>query len=215
MNRFSIVYYTDPLCCWSWAFESTLRQLREYLKDDCEIRYCMGGMLASWNTYQDTLLMVTRPAQMGPVWMQVRQVTGAKLNERIWHFDPPASSYPACIAVKCMGRQSKNAEEEYLYRLRKAVMLEEKNIAKPEVLLQLAEALDKEAPGLFDLPLFKQQLTDETTINAFKADLNERKERNISRFPSLWISTQEDERKSLLITGNRPFEALQTLIHQF
>jgi putative protein-disulfide isomerase len=203
-QKVDIVYYTDPLCCWSWVFEPVIQQLRTQYN----LRYCMAGMLASWESYHDTLNAVTRPIQMGPVWLQAKQMSGIPLNDKIWFKDPPASSYPACVAVKCAAMQSAAAEEMYLARLREAVMLNEQNIAKKEVLLAIA----KEVP-LLDIALFEQQLSSEQVLNAFKADLQETQYRGIKRFPSLLI-TVPGKKTGVLLTGNRPLESIIEAINQ-
>lgn len=206
------VYYTDPLCCWSWAFEPVIQRLVNEYGEQLSIRYCMGGMISGWNNYHDTLHAVSRPIQMGPVWMQAKQLSGCELNDTIWFTDPPASSYPACVAVKCAALQSEQIAAQYLFKLRTAVMLEAKNIAKKEVLIAVAAALANENP-LFDAGKFAVELTSQRAIDAFRADMQETKYRGIRRFPSLLLQVT-DTKKSLLLTGNRPFEAIASCITQ-
>ncbi|HWV68313.1 DsbA family protein [Chitinophaga sp.] len=211
-SHLDAVYYTDPLCCWSWAFEPVIQRLLNEYGEQLSVRYCMGGMLSGWDNYHDTLHAVSRPIQMGPVWMQARQLSGCELNDTIWFTDPPASSYPACVAVKCAALQSEQLAAQYLLKLRMAVMLQAKNIAKKEVLIAAAGELASEN-SLFDLNKFTQQLTSQQVINAFRADMQEAKYRGIRRFPSLLLQVR-NTKKSLLLTGNRPFEAVASCITQ-
>lgn len=210
--KVNIVYYTDPLCCWSWAFEPVIQQLKEEFEDRLHLRYCMGGMLADWKNYHDSLNAVSRPVQMGPVWLQAKQMTGVYLNDRIWFTDPPASSYPACAAVKCAALQSEAAEALYLHKVREAVMIKEKNIAKREVLIALANELATEHPAVFNAVLFEQQLNDERVVAAFKSDLQETQYRGITRFPTLLINIPGNK-GSVLLTGNRPYTAILDCIN--
>lgn len=106
-----ITYYTDPLCCWSWAFEPQWRRFLYEFRGKIRYRYCMGGLLPQWNNYNDAINSVTRPIQRGPVWMHAKQMSGMPIDQNIWMRDPPSSSYPACIAVKCAALQSPYAEE--------------------------------------------------------------------------------------------------------
>ncbi|RFM31871.1 DsbA family protein [Chitinophaga silvisoli] len=202
-----LVCYTDPLCCWSWAFAPVLRQLKVEYGDMISLRYCMGGMLSDWKQYHDPVQAVSRPLQMGPVWMQARQMTGAVIDDRIWFRDPPASSYPACVAVKTAALQSAEMEERYLYLLWEAVMVKGKNIAKKEVLLDIAAALETEYPESFSAERFGIQLGCKATVDAFKSDLQEVSYRRIERFPSLLLTSRKSG-QALLLTGNRPFEAV-------
>lgn len=99
-DRVEITFYTDPLCCWSWAFEPQWRKLQYQFRDEIVFRYIMTGMLPSWKNYSDPFYSVSRPQQMGPVWLEASSSSGMIINSKIWVNDPPASSYPACIAVK-------------------------------------------------------------------------------------------------------------------
>lgn len=209
--QLEVVYYTDPLCCWSWAFEPAWQQLLQDYQGRISWRYCMGGLLAEWRAYHDTMNAVSKPVQMGPLWMQASQVSGQPMNDRIWFLDPPASSYPACLAVKCAGVQSEQAAHLYLYALRSAIMKEGKNIAKKAVLLETATILSGEHPGILDLQRFEADLGSEAAMQLLKQDLQEVSYRNINRLPTLAVK-QGDRR--VVITGYRPYEALQQVIMQ-
>lgn len=169
----------------------------------------MGGLLPDWNSYNDPTHSVSRPIQMGPVWMHAGYVSGMPIQSRVWMEDPPASSYPACIAVKCAEMQSKEAGEGYLRLLREAIMIEGKNIAKQNVLTGLAEKLSFQIPA-FNASVFGANIKSDQPIEAFRADLNEVKQRNIDRFPTLIFRAKG--RPSAIITGYRPYEVLTSLM---
>lgn len=210
-DRLNITYFTDPLCCWSWVFEPAWKQLRETLAPVLDYQYCMGGMLSSWNEYHDTINAVTRPIQMGPVWLHAKYVSGTYINDRLWFTDPPASSYPACVAVKSAGMQSAVAEEGYLYKLREAALVKGKNIARKEVLLEVARELQQELKTAFDYDLFLKQLTSTEASDQFKSDLEQVRLYGISRFPSLLIRLK-GKKQSVILTGNRPYNAIMETI---
>lgn len=210
-DRLNITYFTDPLCCWSWVFEPVWQQLRDDLAPVLTYRYCMGGMLPSWDKYHDTLNAVTRPIQMGPVWLHAKHMSGIYINDRLWFSDPPASSYPACVAVKSAGMQSAVAEERYLYKLREAALVKGKNIAKKEVLLKAACELAEELPTSFSYDIFSKQLTSTEASNQFKSDLERVRLCGISRFPSLLIRVEGKE-QSVILTGNRPYDAVMATV---
>ena len=207
-----IVYYTDPLCCWSWAFEPQWRRLRYEFGEQIRWRYCMGGLLPNWETYNDPMNAVSRPLQMGPLLFEAKYLSGMPINERIWMADPPASSYPGCIAVKCAGLQSTLAEEAYLRALREAVMLEEKNIAKENVLLEIAGVLSRKSPEMFNLQRFTEDYHSGAGHQPFRDDLQRVRYHKISRFPTLTIINKKS--KGVLITGYRPYEVLLQAIAQ-
>lgn len=209
-ERLSIVYYTDPLCCWSWCMEPHWQRLKASLGDYVNIRYCMGGMIESWNSYNDDLNSISRPVQMGPLWMQAAHTTGKPINNHIWVKDPPESSYLACIAVKCAEMQSKQAGEAYLYKLREAVMMQERNIAKQSVLRQIAQELAGELPQLLDADRLAKDLTGDKGKVAFTKDLQEVRYKSINRFPTLLV--QKEGKGGIIITGYRPFDVLIDLL---
>ncbi len=192
------------------------RRLRYLYGDQIRGRYFMGGMLPDWQSYSDPLNAVHSPGQMGPQWFYVRKETGRPLDERLWVEDPPASSYPACLAVKAAGLQGPAAEEAYLRRLREASMLERRNPAHPEMLVELAHecAASETGAGCLDPERFEADLGGEAAIRLFEEDLREARFRQIGRFPTFIIrsATRGPEKKAVLLTGYRPFEVLAAAV---
>jgi putative protein-disulfide isomerase len=206
-----IIYYTDPLCCWSWAFEPQWRRLLYEYEGQLSYRYCMSGLLPSWNNYNDSVNNVTRPIQMGPVWMHAQQLSGMPIQHTVWMKDPPSSSYLACIAVKCAALQSSRAGEMYLRLLREALMIEGKNTAKRAVLTEKAEQLAALVPG-FSVELFREDMKNDKGLEAFRKDLNEVQRHHISRFPSLVIRNRSGQ--AVLFSGYRPYSVLTDALRQ-
>ena len=207
-QRITITYYTDPLCSWSWAFEAPWRRLRYEFSDRLVWRYRMGGMIPNWRDFNDPLNTVGSPAQMGPLWLQVRHLSDTPIDERIWVEDPPTSSYPACIAVKAAECQGAGAGEAYLRRLREAVMLQRRNVARREVLVAVANELaaDPTAPAGFDAARFARDLDAPTAPDGFRDDLKETRYREIGRFPTLTLHRADGF--GVIIVGYRPYPAL-------
>lgn len=207
-----IDYWTDPLCCWSWAMEPQWRRLRYEFHGLLRVRYRMGGMIESWSAYSDPLNSISRPFQMGPLWFQAREVSGMPIHDRIWVDDPPASSYLPCVAVKAAELQSLTAAERYLRRLREAVMLHGHNIARQGVLSAVAADVARDLPpDLFDPDTFDQHLHSPAPVNAFREDLKQAAYRNIGRFPTLTLR-RAGEDNGLITVGYRPYALLrQTL----
>jgi predicted DsbA family dithiol-disulfide isomerase len=142
---------------------------------------------------------------MGPVWMHAKQLSGMPIEQNIWISDPPSSSYPACIAVKCAALQSLRAEEHFLRMLREAVMMRGENISKEEVLLNLAEKLAA-VDSDFKIEKFKEDIRSDVAMEALRKDLQEVQYHQINRFPSLVIRNKNN--KGVLISGYRPYSIL-------
>lgn len=204
-DRINITFYTDPLCCWSWAIEPQWRKLQYEFRDMITVRYCLGGMLADWNNFNDTVNSISRPIQMGPLWAEARHISGMPFTDRIWIKDPPATSYTTCVAIKCAGLQSTIAEEKFLRYCREAIMIEGINVARQKFLFQVAERLSGGIEG-FDLARFKTDYSTGAGTEAFKSDLKEVRYKRIQRFPSLVLSGPA---KSIIISGYRPYEVLR------
>jgi predicted DsbA family dithiol-disulfide isomerase len=201
-----VIYYTDPLCSWSWAFEAVWRRLRYELAGRIAWRYVLGGLLPDWRSFNDPLHSIHRPAQMGPSWYEVRHLTGMPVDEGIWIEDPPASSYPACMAVKAAARQGGAIEEACLRRLREAVMLERRNVARREVLVELFGELA--GPPLHALSArFRRDLGGEEVLAAFREDLKDAGYRGIGRFPAFVLRGADG--RAVLLVGYRPYEVFR------
>lgn len=183
--RLHATYFTDPLCCWSWGFEPQMRRLRHGFAGRIAWRIRMGGMIPTWSRFDDPLNSVHRPGQMAPLWLQAAQITGVPIDAAIWNEDPPQSSWPACLAVKAAGMQSPAAADVMLRRLREAVMAEGRNIARDEVLLELAGALAERFPELLDRRRFETDFHSPDARQLLEEDIKEARFRDIVRFPSL------------------------------
>lgn len=206
-GRVEITYYTDPLCCWSWAMEPQWRKLLSNYRHLLSWRYVMGGLLPDWRTYHDPENSVSKPIQMGPVWMHASQLSGMPMNSRLWFENPPQSSYPACIAFACIVNQNATAAEIYLRRLREAVMMEGRNIADKNVLIELAEELGE----MIDATKLNEDLVNGEGIQLFNVHLDEIKKRQVQRYPTLLFRSGE---KALLLTGYKPYHLLEEVLQK-
>ncbi|WP_245558419.1 DsbA family protein [Fulvivirga imtechensis] len=205
-GRVEIEYFTDPLCCWSWAFEPQWRRLRYEYKDQVRWKYRMTGLLSDWKAYNDPMNSVTRPTQMGPVWKEAQHISGMPVNDKVWVENPPRSSYPACLAVKTAELQGAKAGEHYLRRVREAVMTELRDVARGDVLQQIAHEVAEEWPGLLDDEQFEHDFSSRAALSDFKKDLKRVKQIGINRYPTLTLKVKG--RKGVMITGYRPYSVL-------
>jgi len=170
-DKTEIVYFTDPLCCWSWVFEETWKRFKHEFAGEIQWRYCMSGLIPDWKHFYDAMNSVSRPAQMGPVWMHASETSGVHINHKIWIDDPPASSFPPCVAVKTAGLQSSEAADELLSRLRKALMTDGLNISKKEILFRIAEELIEDNPLTMDYELFVSDFSSGRALGRFRDDV--------------------------------------------
>ncbi len=203
------VYFTDPLCSWSWGYEPQLRRLRYAYGEALGWQTRMTGLVPSWDTFSDPVNAVSRPLQMGPVCVEVRERTGQPLDDRLWVEAPPASSYPACLAVAAAGLQSAEAGEAMLRRLREAAFLERRDVSDLTVLRALAREAAGGAPALFDPDRFVADLDGPGAEAAFRDDLREARYLGLGRTPALTLRRADGEGRTLLLVGHRPYAVLR------
>ena len=202
-----VVFYTDPLCCWTWAMHPQWKRILAELGSrlPVAVKYKMGGLLPSWKHFSDKVNSIQKPIQMGPEWMHARVLSGVQINDRIWITDPPASSFPACIAVKCVELASPQMVPDFLYLLQETVMVKGLNIARTDMLLQCGAALKVRHP-VFDLGKFKAALLGEEGRAAFRKDLQECKYLSIHRLPTILFKSSDG--RSILLSGYQSYESL-------
>lgn len=201
-----VTFYTDPLCCWSWAMGPAWDRLLSEYGPRIKVSYKMGGLLPSWNHYEDASHSISRPSQMGPEWMHAAELSGVSINSGVWITDPPASSYPSCIAVKAVQLQSEEFAAAFLQLLRRDVMVEARNIAKTHILLDAAWQLH-DRYSEFNLFRFREDLMGQTGKEAFRKDLQETKYLGISRFPTLVIKREDGSK--VMVTGYQTYGSLE------
>jgi predicted DsbA family dithiol-disulfide isomerase len=132
------------------------------------------------------------------------------IEPHLWMTDPPASSWPSCLAVKAAELQSPAAADLYLRRVRETAMVEGRNIARPEVLLDVAAATEADRPDLFDAGAFAADLDGREAWRAFQEDRKEARFRGVGRFPCLMI--QPAGAPPVFLVGWRPYPDLQQAV---
>ena len=91
-------------------------------------------------------------------------------------------------------------------------MQDAQNIARLEVLINIAEMMSDDKNLVFDIDLFKQHLRENKGKEAFRKDLQEVRYFGINRFPSIVIKNNFNHAR--LISGYYPFETIAQLINQ-
>lgn len=190
--------------------EPQLRLLRYAHAGRIAWRTVMGAMIEDWSRFEDPLNAVHRPAQMAPLWIQARETSGMPIDPDVWVTSPPASSIPACRAVKAAGLQGARAADLLLRRLREAIMIGGRDISDAGVIRSVAQALAASAPGAFDAARFEADFAGEESLRRLQDDVKEVRFRRIGRFPSLMLRTPRGA--GPLLTGCRPAAEIDAAI---
>lgn len=189
-----ITFFTNPLCCWSWAFEPQWRRLRYEYGGQIAWRYRMTDLPPR---QEATLIHGDADRVMRRLWSAMRQVSGMPINPELWFIDPPDSALPACLAFKAVEQQSPVAADQYLRLLRQAALLEFRNIARREVLIQLADELSRDAGDAFDTEHFRRDLDAPRVFSALQSDRREARSVGFGHSPGLFMQ-RADQRFNLM-----------------
>ncbi len=154
MSTVHASYYTDPACAWSWALEPALRRLEVEFGEEVQITYVMGGLAREFG----------RPEPLLAEWLAAGEHSQMPVDPRIWLEGAPASSFPACLAVKAAGEQGDPGP--YLRRVREGLMCGRRKLDTTEALVEEARAL-----GTLDVERFRIDLRSNAIVELFGADL--------------------------------------------
>ena len=148
------LYYTDPVCPWSWAFEPSLRRLLWEFGASIDVSYVMSGMRRDLEDPKNLALQALNASER----------SGMPVDARLWLEDPPASSHPACTAVKAAAEQGDAGP--YLRRLREGFFCRRRKLDDAYSLT----AEGRDVAGL-DLERFRIDLRSHAILESFAADL--------------------------------------------
>lgn len=200
-EKVTILYATDPICSHCWAMEPVWRKLLYHYGDHINYRYVYGGLLPGWGGFADAGAGIARPADVAPHWDEVARHYGQPIDSSVWLTDPLASSYPPSVAAHAVRLLAPDREAAFLRRLRHALFLEARNIARPEVLAACAADVG------VDTALFSALLDSGAAAARFQADLTEMQQLQVRGFPSLIIEPPAGQ--GLVLRGSQSYTRLE------
>ena len=95
--------FTDPLDPWSWAAEPALRRLQVEFGAEVRVTFVLVGLVRQMDEPQATRLALET--------LDAVAASGMPADARLWLRDPPASTYPASIAVHAVADTLKKKKE--------------------------------------------------------------------------------------------------------
>jgi 2-polyprenyl-6-methoxyphenol hydroxylase-like FAD-dependent oxidoreductase/predicted DsbA family dithiol-disulfide isomerase len=196
-----VLYFTDPICSTCWIIQPMIRKLKLEYGAYLNIKYCMGGLLPSWNEYNAGV--IKKPTDAAEHWEQACVSHETPMDGDVWIEDPLNSSYPPSIAFKAAQLQHPDKAVSFLRRIQEMVFLEKKNIIKWEFLDQAA----------FDNGLDSARLLrdfDGKAKTLFLEDLEIAKQMEVYSFPTLFFS--DSTGKQIKIKGLQPYEKLEEIV---
>jgi 2-polyprenyl-6-methoxyphenol hydroxylase-like FAD-dependent oxidoreductase/predicted DsbA family dithiol-disulfide isomerase len=178
-KRIKIKYYTDPVCSTCWIMEPYFLHFLEKYKNSIEVEYKMGGLLRSWDQFPTPEGFDSKEAYLSQLWNEQSKRYGVVMNGDIWWEQPIHSSFPASIAYYAAKIQDDQKAANYLRLIRENLFLQEKDISQTEVILNAVTEV-----GL-DINKFKADYASFDTYKLFAQDIEELKQVQITRFPTL------------------------------
>lgn len=196
-----MIYVTDPLCCYCWQAEPVLRKFTALYGHYMGITTLMGGLLKSWDGFEDEVNGILQPSDVQGHWQQAAEKHGMPIDGTIWEKEPMQSSYPASILFKLVQQISETSSRRFLRSVREEVMVFNRNIAKDEVLANVLDRNDRNG-----LKMVQDMKTD-NAIALLEEDLTLSRELGVTAFPTvLFFKDSED---GIRITGLQDFETYE------
>ena len=148
------------------------------------ITYVMGGLARE----------ITDPVGAARTWLEAGERSGMPVDPRLWLDGPPASTYPACLAVEAASEQGDPAP--YLRRLREGFALRGRKLDTTEALVEEARG----TPGL-DVERFRIDLASNAIVELFGSDLE--------RLRAKELAVPAIELGDVVLEGFVPYEVLR------
>ncbi|MCX6351975.1 MAG: DsbA family protein [Bacteroidetes bacterium] len=202
-KQIQVHYFTDPICSTCWIIQPLLRKLQLEFGDYINIKYSMGGLLPSWETY--TKGVIKEPTDAAKHWEEVCALHEMPLDGDVWIDDPLPSSYPPSIAFKAAQMQDTDKAILFLRRIKEMVFLEKKNIIKWGFLENAAFEV-----GLDSARLLRDY--EGKAKDLFKEDLVLAEDLGVTGFPTLFFN--DNHGNSYTIKGYKPYENFEEIVYK-
>ncbi len=200
-KEIQVLYFTDPICSTCWLMQPALRKIKLEYDDNVNIKYCMGGLLPSWENYNKG--KIQKPSDAAKHWEEVSALHETPLDGDVWIEDPLNSSYPPSIAFKAAQLQDTAKAILFLRRIKEMVFVEKKNIVKWEFLKNAAIEVGLDSARL--LRDFDGRAKDD-----FKKDLALAAQLGVTNFPTLFFSNRAN--KQYIIKGYQAYEKFEKIL---
>ncbi len=174
-DKILVEYFTDPLCSACFAFDATLEAVKEMYGEQIEFKNVLGGMMP-----KDELPKEQR-AEMADNIVKMGEAFNMPMSGELMRENPVSSSYPPSLAYLAIRKQDEELSDVYLRRLREAVYVEDRDISKEAVLVELVEELGLNSEQ-FLIDFYSPEILDEFEENMAYTVMN-----GVQGFPSVVV----------------------------
>lgn len=182
----AFTYWSDPLCVWAFVAQKHLADVLARGGEDLQPVYRIVPVFGSVpQRFRDGAWAEAGPAGRAEVTARVAREHGhPEVTGRVWIDDPPATTWLPSAAVKAAqaleasGAAPEGAAARFLWALRVALFVDDRNTARRRVVLDVAEsaALDPDAVAA--------GLDDGTALAALFEDHQERDRQRVQGSPT-------------------------------
>ena len=199
----NLLYIADPMCSWCYGFAKTIDALLAEPGEAAPLQLAL--MMGGLRPYTTEPMAPERADEIFGHWAHVHEASGqpfaaaphTALHEPGFLYDTEPASR-AVVAVRTLWPQH---GWKYLHAVQKAFYAAGRNVTKPEVLADVAEA-----QGL-PRPAFAKAYASEEMRAAVRADFDQAQAWGIRGFPALILD--QGERLQLVCQGYLPLASLR------
>lgn len=185
-TRIPFEYWSDPLCIWAFVAQDKLDTLLAEHGHRLDVSYRIIPVFGSVpHRFAKGSWSEAGPEGRAASTRRVAHARGhAEVTGQVWVDDPPASSWAsgmaakAAFAMEAAGEAGEGAGAGYLLALRRAFFVDDRNIARRDVQLQLAEELE------LDRTAFVRRLDDGSALASLYEDHLERESLRLQGSPT-------------------------------
>ena len=200
-DRVLVEYFTDPLCSACFVFDPTLEELKELYEGKIDFRSIMGGMMPKNRFFgEEAEAMALNIERMGESF-------NMPMSGKLMRENPVDSSYPPSLAYLSVKKQDNDKADTFLRRLREAVYIEDRDISKEAVLLDLVSELD------IDEEMFMSDFYSSEILAELEDNIAYTINNGISGFPSVVVYGLDG--KSMILRGVNNINAFKDLLSKF
>ena len=215
MEQIILTTFTDPMMGLSYECEPVYEQLADLYKGHITFKYVMSGLVRDVSDFMLPEELVLPPEdgiraynkRLAGIYLSEETIGGLPMNMEGFHlFDAThRSSYPLCVAYKAAQLADPEKADNYLYRLRRATIVESRQTTLDDELISIA------AEAGINVDLFQQNYTDGSALVAFKNDLEITRSMNIRGLPACLIQCGK---RSALVSGMIGLHGFITVINK-
>ncbi len=191
MNQIILTTFTDPMMGLSYECEPVYAQLTARYQGQIVFKYVMSGLVRNVSDFMLPEELALPPEEgirvynrrLAGIYQSEESIGGLPMNMQGFHLFDAAhrSSYPLCVAYKAAQLADPEKADAYLYRLRKATILEGRQTTLDEELTRIATETG------IDRSRFRQHYSDGSALAAFNEDMEYTRSLGIRGLPACLI----------------------------